>query len=485
MDVKKQSISGVVWTFVEKFGSRVLTLLIFLILARLLDTKDFGLVAIVSSIMGLLRILSEQGFSAALVQKPELEKGDLDTSFWGSLGINLILMGLLIGFSGLIAEKFEDEKLAPLVSVMAFNLVLHTFNIVQRSIFQRELKFKAIAIAQVISVGLGGTMGIIAAFMGMGAWALIIYMLSSALIVNIIFWIQSDYRIGFDFSWKRYKSLFSFGINVMGSKLLFYGNYEFINLLIGYILGPVALGYFAIASKIYSTFKDLLINSLGRVALPIFSKLQSDLPKLRGALIAYAGKVNLLIFPICFVLAIMSKDIILLALPNKWLESSVPMSWLMASAGFLVLASYVNDVLLAINKAGTSFQANLISTILNFVMFGLFYSFGLDYVALGIFLRNALMAFIAPFFLPGELGQAKWIIFKDLGKAILAGTAVALPLYFWPEVPFGDLTYYVHLSGKIIITIAIYSLSLRIFDPSITRLFAQMIKSPLKMVFQK
>lgn len=483
MDVKKQSISGVIWTLAEKFGSRVLTLVIFLILARLLDTEDFGLVAIVSSIMGLLQVLSEQGFSAALVQKPELEKADLDTSFWGSLGINFVMMSLLIGGSGYIAGWFGEEELAPLVSVMAFNLVLHTFNIVQRSIFQRELQFRAIAIAQVIGIAVGGTVGIIAAFMDMGPWSLIIYNLTAGVIVNIVFWVQSDYRIGFNFTWARYRKLFSFGVNVMGSKLLFYGNYEFVNLMIGYILGPVVLGYFAIASKIYSTFKDLLINSLGRVALPIFSKLQDDIPKLRQTLVSYTSKVNLLIFPICFSLAVMSKDIVLIFLEEKWMDSVVPMSWLLASAGFLVLASFVNDVLLAVDKASTSFRANLVSTILNFMMFAIFYTYGLNYIALGIFLRNALMAFIAPYFLPSELGKGKWIIFKELGKAILAGIAVALPLYLWPEVEFGDLNYYVHLTAKIITTIVIYFISLRVFDPSIIKLFTQMIKTPLKKVF--
>ncbi|MFK7921328.1 MAG: lipopolysaccharide biosynthesis protein [Bacteroidia bacterium] len=485
MDVKKDSISGVIWTLTEKFGSRVLTLLIFLILARLLEPDDFGVVAIVSSIMALVQILSEQGFAAAIVQKPTLEKEDLDTSFWGSFGMNVILMGILIGSSGFVAEYFERPELEMLITVMSFNLVLHTFNIVQRSIFQRELKFKAIAIAQVIGIFVGGTVGVIAAFMDMGAWSLIYYLLTVGVIVNIVFWIQSDYRIGFYFSWQRYKKLFAFGVNVMGSKLLFYGNAEFVNLLIGALISVEAAGLFTIASKVYSTFKDLLVNSLGRVALPIFSKLQNDVPQLRSVLISYSGKVNLLIFPICFSIAIMAKDVVLIGFGEKYLGSAVSMSWLMASAGFLVLASYINDVLLAIDKSGTSFRANLVSTVLNFMMFGIFYTFGLDYVALGIFLRNALMALIAPFFLPTELGQAKWTIFKDLGKAILAGTAVALPLYFWPEVPFGDIYYYVHLGGKVIVTIALYSVFIQLFDPSIIRLFASMLKGPLKMVFNK
>ncbi|MEL6588858.1 MAG: lipopolysaccharide biosynthesis protein [Bacteroidota bacterium] len=479
MDVKKQSLSGVIWTLAEKFGSRVLTLLIFLILARLLGAKDFGMVAIVSSIMGLLRVLSEQGFSAALVQKPKLDKADLDTSFWGSLGINIFMIILLVSTSGLIADYYEAPQLQALISVLAFDLLLFTFSVVQRALFQRNLNFRAIALGQIIGTFSGGIAGIIAAFMGFGPWSLVIYMLFSGVVVNLVFWVQSTYRIGLNFSWERYKTLFSFGINVMGSKLLFYGNNEFINLLIGSFLGLEGVGYFHIASKVYSTFKDLLINALGRVALPIFSKLQEDWVQLRRTFISFAGKMNLLIFPVCFAMAIAAQDIVNVFGEEEYADSVIPMSWLMGSAGFLVLASYVNDLLLAIDKPSTSFRANLLSTFLNFLTFAIFVSFGLNYVAFGFFLRNFLMAIIAPFFLPQAFRQDLNIIFIDLLKAIGAGMLVLIPLYFWPDIPTDNIYYYASLAGKVVVSALIMGITLRFLDPGMLRTFANIIKAPM------
>ncbi|MEL7342170.1 MAG: hypothetical protein AAGM67_16930, partial [Bacteroidota bacterium] len=127
----------------------------------------------------------------------------------------------------------------------------------------------------------------------------------------------------------------------------------------------------------------------------------------------------------------------------------------------------------------TSFRANLLSTILNFLTFGIFVSFGLNYVAFGFFLRNFLMAIIAPFFLPQEFRQDLNTIFLDLLKAVGAGMLVLIPLYFWPDIPTDNIYYYISLAGKVVVSALILGITLKFLDPGMLRTFANIIKAPM------
>ncbi|MEJ2601668.1 MAG: oligosaccharide flippase family protein, partial [Anaerolineales bacterium] len=82
MSLRKKAVKGVVWSVIQKWGRAAITSLSFIVLSRLLAPEDFGLVALAATFTAFVEIFLDQGLSAAIVQRTDLEKDHLDTAFW-------------------------------------------------------------------------------------------------------------------------------------------------------------------------------------------------------------------------------------------------------------------------------------------------------------------------------------------------------------------------------------------------------------------
>lgn len=443
------------WASVEKFGGRVLTLLIFFILARLLDPKSFGLVAIVNSIIALASIFAEQGFVTALIQREHLEKRDIDSAFWGSLGMSLLLFaGVYVAAPG-VAAFYAEPALTDLIRVISLSILIGAVTNVQSALLQRNLRFRGLAIRQLLATVAGGSVGISLAVLGYGVWALVLYLLVRAIALSALLMVRVGYHPGLAFSWARYASMFRFGVNVLGSKLLFYGNSDLINMLIGHFLGVEALGFFSIANRVYITFKDMMINTVSRVILPHLSRVQDQPERLRQTFLGVVEKVSAVTFPACLMLAAFSGDLIQLFFGPQWLPALPIMQLLVISAIFSLVSSYVNDLLLAIGQAFVSFQVNLLSSLLNLGFFFLFVWGGIEAVAWGFLLRNIIVAPVSVAFLPAWLQLPYLSMARALAKALLPGLLVFGALWAWPLLGQPAGTGYGDLAIRLVLALAL------------------------------
>ncbi|MCT7972261.1 oligosaccharide flippase family protein [Laspinema olomoucense] len=119
MNLPQQALKGVVWSAIQNWGTQVISFVVFFALARLLDPKAFGLVALAGVFFSFMELFVGQGFSNALVQKQELDPEHLDTAFWINLSISGILMVIAIGFAGPIANWFDQPQLAAILQWMS------------------------------------------------------------------------------------------------------------------------------------------------------------------------------------------------------------------------------------------------------------------------------------------------------------------------------------------------------------------------------
>ena len=102
MSLRQRAIRGVFWSVVQKWGREGISLIVLVALSRLLAPEAFGLVALALVFTEFVNIFLDQGFSAAIVQHPNLEKEHLDTAFWISVAIGILLTAGGIAGAGLI-----------------------------------------------------------------------------------------------------------------------------------------------------------------------------------------------------------------------------------------------------------------------------------------------------------------------------------------------------------------------------------------------
>ncbi len=187
------------------------------------------------------------------------------------------------------------------------------------------------------------------AFSGFGIWSLVAQQIGSDLAAAVILWRVCDWRPGFSFSKKHFKELFNFGVNMVGTRLVNFFKRRSDDLLVGYFLGPAALGYYTIAYQLLLVVTRLLLNVVNAVALPAFSLLQNNPERMRDAFYTATHYASLIAFPAFLGLSVMGPELIPALYGPQW-EASIPVLQILGLSGILLALFFFNGP--AIMSAG-------------------------------------------------------------------------------------------------------------------------------------
>ncbi|WP_421655574.1 lipopolysaccharide biosynthesis protein [Leptothermofonsia sp. ETS-13] len=390
MSIKQKAVKGVVWTTIQNWGSQAGSLIVFFILARLLQPQDFGLVALADVFLVFMQLLLEQGFAQAIIQRQELEPEHLDTAFWISLAIGMSLT--LIGFAsaGWVAEFLKQPLLAPILQCLSPVFVISAFSRVQQAILERQFAFKAIALRWLVGTIAGGAVGITLAFLGFGVWSLVIQRLVHEAIGTLMLWSASNWRPGFKVSMPHFRQLFGFGINIMGFNVLNFFNTRINDFLIGYFLGLIALGYYSVAYRVLTVMTQLLVRTSRDVALPTFSRLQTEPERFRRAFYTATQLTSTVAFPTFLGMATLAPELVLLLFGKQW-QPSIPLMQILALMGMLrAVTFFKGSVFIAMGKPAWWFWLSVLNVVLNLIGFAIAIPFGIQAVAFAYVLRGYL-----------------------------------------------------------------------------------------------
>ncbi len=275
MNLREKAINSVIWSATQTWGVRVISFLVMIALARLVAPEAFGLVAYATVFIAFAQIFVNQGFSDAIVQFPQLSREHLDTAFWASLLTGGLLSIISFFSSSAVAGLFREPQLIPILRWLSPIFFLSALSSVQQAILRRELAFKSLTIRSLAANLVSSIIAVIMALRGYGVWSLVAKILVAAIVNAVMLWRVSDWRPGFRLSIKRFRELFLFGINIVGGDFVDFLSVHSDDFLIGYFLGPVALGYYTLAYNLLIVTTDLLISVPNAVAFPLLSSLQS------------------------------------------------------------------------------------------------------------------------------------------------------------------------------------------------------------------
>ena len=192
-------------------------------LAAFLTPDIFGLVAMAMLTINFFKVLADGGISAALVQQKRSLTTDQiwSTAFWVSLGLGLLFMFLAASpISTLVSTHIGEAALADVMYLLSAMLLLQGITLVPEATLVKDLQFRALAIAEVLATLISCAIAIGMAYSGFGVEALITQHivftgLRCAMIFKFSGWLPS-----FDFNWGQFKTLLSFSVFAMGSKLV-------------------------------------------------------------------------------------------------------------------------------------------------------------------------------------------------------------------------------------------------------------------------
>lgn len=472
------------WSALQNWGSQLGSLLIFLVLARLLTPEDFGLVALANVFLAFVQIFTDQGFPQALIQRQELEPDHIDTAFWTTLGFSslLLLAGLLL--APVAANAFDRPLLTPILRWFSLLLLVGSLADVQQALLERQFAFRFVALRALLGLAIGGIVGIALAVGGAGVWSLVAQQLTTEAIGVVVLWRSSSWRPRWRFSRRHFQQLFRFGSNIFAFNFLGFINGRADDLLIGYFLGPTALGYYSVAYRILTMMTQVLIDTSNRVALPTFSRLQLDLDRLRSAFYKVTRLTSLLAFPSFLGIAVLAPKIIPIFFGPQWL-ASVPVLQILALAGiFRSVSRFKSAVLLAVGQPFWRVWIGLLAASLNLIGFAIAVRWGIIAVAWAYLIRACIMFPLVQALLNRIMQASVWAYLRQFMQPFSA-TLVMVVVLLLAERGVNALNLSVQLAILVGVGSLTYLGAIRLLAPALFQEFWGLIQAMLPKLKSK
>lgn len=319
--LKSRTIASLLWKFLERGGNQAVQLLVQIVLARLLMPEDFGALAILLVFVNLGTVVVQSGLNTALVQALEVDDDDCSTVFWMSFGVSLLLYTVLCVAAPAIAEFYGMPHLVWPLRALGVILPIGSFNSVQVAIVQRALEFRKVFNATLASALISGVVGITAAAMGAGLWALIAQ--------QIFFQLCSCAVLGLNVRWiprpvfmpERAKRLFGFGWKLLVSGLLDQGYQSLSDLIIGRQFSAASLGFVSQGKKYPHALGSMLDGAIQPVMLSAVSRVQSDMSQVKRLVRRALRTSTYLIVPAMTLFAVEAEPVVRLLLGERWLPA--------------------------------------------------------------------------------------------------------------------------------------------------------------------
>ncbi|MBL1211255.1 lipopolysaccharide biosynthesis protein [Geminocystis sp. GBBB08] len=476
MSLREKTIQGVFWSAIQNWGSQGISLVIFLILARLLAPQAWGLIAMANLVIDFLQLFLSENFRQTLIQKQTINIKEINTVFWTQIFLGFLFTLIIFILAGIIATFFRQPQLKLILQIFSFLFIISAFSQTQIALLHREFAFKTLALRSLFAIIISGIVGIVCAFNDYGLWSLVAQQLTYEIVALIMLWKVSDWQPQWQFSFDYLCKILSFSSNVLGYELIDFFNQRTDQLLIGYFLGEVALGSYAISHRILQVMTQLLIGSLNDVTFSIFSHLQEDKESFINAFYRATQLTCLIAFPVFCATIILSEELIITLFTEKWLNA-IPILKILGFTGILRSISFVQaTALVAMGKPSYQLKISLINTILNIILCVITVPWGVMAVALAYVISDYLVFPLSQWLL-GKLISFSWRdYFSQFIPSLICTAIMALMILLCKNILLYNFNYQITLVISSLIGILTYSLGLLILFPVLSSSLLNMVK---------
>ena len=192
--LKDKTISGMIWSSLQRFGTMGISFISNIVLARLLTPDDYGCIGMLMIFIALSNTFIDGGFGSALIQKKRPTSEDYSTIFYWNIFLSVVLYAVLFFCAPIIADFYDIALLSKVLQVQGVILIINALGIIQANQLRKQLKFKAIAQVTLIASIVSVIVAIAMAYMGCGIWSLVTQQIVTSLVTTILYWAYSSWR---------------------------------------------------------------------------------------------------------------------------------------------------------------------------------------------------------------------------------------------------------------------------------------------------
>lgn len=322
---RTDAVSGGRWGAIRSVILQVTSVLTTAVLARLLSSSEFGLVAITVVVLLMFDLITRVGLGASIIRRDPLTREFASTFFWASVALGVAAGGLAALISAPAATLAGSVEAAPLVALAAVTLPLNLATRVPSAMLAREFRFRTSAAIEVVGSVIHGVVAISLAFAGLGALAVVIGQIARSTAMLVGSMAKSGFRPEFLFKRHHIVEELSFSLSWLTGDLIGYSNKNADYWFVGNRLGTSALGVYYVAYVIPNLLRRR-INAIGHnVIYPIVSRISDDMARIAAAYLEIVRLVSFLVVPAMLGVAVLADLVVAIGFGPEWADAVAPL----------------------------------------------------------------------------------------------------------------------------------------------------------------
>lgn len=395
MSLARIAIRGAYFTSIALGLRQVISLCSTFYIARQLAPSDLGLFSMVMIVVGFAQVVGDIGIGTGLVRSQDSSNRVVNTCFWISAGIGIVLAGLMVALAPFAAAFYEKPEMVPYLRASAIGLLINFMLPVPMALLQQRLAYKEISIAQVLGSFGGAAITIWLVYLGAGTWALVTQPIVGNFILTAALMIFARWFPAWQLDFASAKEIVRTGMHLLGSSLISYARNNFDALVIGKSLRSQDLGIYSLAHTVLYAPMHLVGSTVVRVLFPLMAKLQNEPDRLREAVLIGSARTALLVFPVYLGLIVLADEFVWNVFGPKWIEMAAIIKIIAVATLIQTIANVSGPVMLALGKTSVALRLAVAGSVIYVAMLLVLVPYGLIVLSIGYAVTNTLLGLLS------------------------------------------------------------------------------------------
>ena len=303
----------------ERCGAQVVSFVVSIVLARILEPELYGTIALITVITSILQVFVDSGMANALIQKKDTDDLDYSSVFYFNVAFCLVLYIGLFFASPLISRIYGSPDLVLVIRVLGLTIVVSGVKNVQQAYVAKTMQFRRFFFSTLGGTLFSAVVGITMAYRGFGIWALVAQQLLNAAVNTAILWLTVGWKPKLMFSLQRLGGLVSYGWKLLVSALLDTIYLKISQLVVGLKYTSSDLAYYNKGDQLCVLVVENINSSIDSVLLPVLSAEQDSRDHVREMTSRAIKTSSYIMMPLMMGMAVCAEPLIRLLLTEKWL----------------------------------------------------------------------------------------------------------------------------------------------------------------------
>ena len=441
-NLKNTVAKGMLWGGVSNTVCQLLSLLFGIYLARILGPDDYGPIGMLAIFTAIAGSLQDSGFVAAIANRKSVTHDDYNAVFWFNIIVSLLMYAGLYLCAPLIAEFFNQPILVDLSRYNFLGFVVAGFGIAPSAYLFRELKVKQKSISLILAITISGITGIALALNGYSYWGIATQSIVYVLVRSVVCWYFTPWRPSFRINFAPLRYLFAFSYRLLITNLFQRFNWNIFSFILGKYY-PHDVGNYVKAAEWFNMGGEVVNGMVNAVAQPALAKVVDDSERQLRVFRKMLRFTAFIAFPLMLGLSLVSKELIVVVITEKWIESAQMLQVLAIWGAFMPLQSMFTNLLVSRGKAAIFMWCTIIQGVLTLALLLILHPYGIRNMIIAYCIFNALWLLVWHYFARKEIGLNLQMFFVDTLPYLLMSIAVMVATH--------HLTVFIDNNGTLLI----------------------------------